>query len=202
MRKESFMKSATAIAIVTVLLAGVFVQGCKKEEAKSPPAKSTPGGVETPPPRPVMPTPVPVATAPAMVPTPAPVVPDTAAKEAQASLDKVAGLIKDGKLAEADQELKALEAKAGSLSPEMQAKIKTSRTSLDAAKTAESQTLLEKAIGLINSGKLDDADKVLKELEGKMSMLPQPMQEKIKAARTAFDAKKAAGGLGIPSVGG
>jgi len=210
-----------------VLLAGTLMSGCSKK-TETPPkstaenkAPTTPAPKETPTPSPTptpTPTPTPAPTpAPAPVPaptpaptptpepTPAPSPADAAAKEAQASLDKIAALIKDDKLAEAEAELKALEGKADSLSPEMQAKIKEARGTLDAAKSAaaakESQSLLDRILALITDGKLADAEKMLADLEGKSSALPAPMQEKIKAARTTLDLKKAAGGLSVPKLG-
>jgi hypothetical protein len=68
------------------------------------------------------------------------------------------------------------------------------------AASAADQTTLDRITALIQEGKLDDADRLLKELEGRMSMLPQSMQDKIRAARTALDAKKAASR--IPGLGG
>jgi len=132
---------------------------------------------------------------------------DAAAKEAQTSLDKVTALIKGGKLDEAEKELAALEAKSGSLSPEMQAKIKAARASLDAAKTAasakESEGLLARILAMIKDGKLADAEKMLAELESKANLLPQSLQDKIKAARTALEIKKKTPeGLKIPGLGG
>ncbi len=127
-----------------------------------------------------------------------------ALQDAQTSLQKVLALIKEGKLDEADAELKALEAKSGSLPEAMQGQIKAARTSLDAAKAAKAadaakaaalqgaQTSLQKVLALIKEGKLDEADAELKALEAKSGSLPEAMQGQIKAARTSLDAAKAA----------
>jgi len=67
---------------------------------------------------------------------------DAAAQEAEGILAKVQNLIKSGKLADADTQLKALEAKKGSLPASLQDKIKALRETLAAAmKAAEALKL-------------------------------------------------------------
>jgi hypothetical protein len=134
-----------------------------------------------------------------------------ALQDAQTSLQKVLSLIKEGKLDEADAELKALEAKSGSLPEAMQGQIQAARTSLDAARAAqqaaaanqEAESLLARILALIKDAKLEDAEKLLKTLEDKSGSLSPDMQAKIKAARTALTAKKAAGGgIKLPGLPG
>lgn len=60
-----------------------------------------------------------------------------AAEQTQTLLEKVAQLIKDGKLGEAETELKGLESKKASLSQSEQGQIEASRVALDAAKAKE-----------------------------------------------------------------
>jgi hypothetical protein len=134
-----------------------------------------------------------------------------ALQDAQTSLQKVLALIKEGKLDEADAELKALEAKSGSLPEAMQGQIKAARTSLDTARAAqkaaaankEAESLLARILALIKDAKLDDAEKLLKTLEEQAGSLSPEMQAKIKAARTTLTAKKAAGGgIKLPRLPG
>jgi len=134
---------------------------------------------------------------------------DSKAK-AEAALKEVLALIREGKLDEADAKLKTLEGDSASLPQPLRDQIAAARESLDAAKTAkaaaeskaEAESLLAKILALIKDGKLGDAEKLLKTLEEKAASLPDPLPSKIKAARTALTAKKAAsaGGIGLPGL--
>ena len=58
----------------------------------------------------------------------------------------------------------------------------------------ELQPLIDKAIQAIKDGKLDDAEKMLKQLEGKKADAPEPTQKQIDDLRKSFDVAKAAEG--------
>jgi colicin import membrane protein len=128
-----------------------------------------------------------------------------AEKDARAALQKVLDLVKAGKLDEAEAALKDLEGKSGGLPADLQGQIKAARTSLDAAKAAqaaaaqqkEAQSLLERLLALIKENKLADAEVLLKRLEA-MEGLPQPLQDKVKAAAASLTAAKAAGAFKLP----
>ena len=62
---------------------------------------------------------------------------DKAVEQTQTLLEKIAQLIKGGKLGEAETELKGLESKKASLSESEQGQIKASRVALDVAKAKE-----------------------------------------------------------------
>lgn len=64
-------------------------------------------------------------------------------------------------------------------------------TASTAVAEQDPQSLLDAVLAMIKDGKLDDADKALKALEANASSFPAAIQEKIKQARTALDAKKA-----------
>jgi hypothetical protein len=93
----------------------------------------------------------------------------------------------------------AEEAKAETAAGEAEAK--------DAAAAGEKlarelQPLIDKAIQAIKDGKLDDAEKTLKDLEAKKADAPEPTQKQIEDLRKSFDAAKAAEGAkaNIPTL--
>lgn len=57
------------------------------------------------------------------------------------------------------------------------------------------QPLIDKAIQAIKDGKLDDAEKMLKDLEAKKAETPAPTQKQIDDLRKSLDAAKAAEGV-------
>lgn len=123
------MKSVLAVTIAAMMVVCFLAAGCKKDEP-APPAKPTP-------------TPAPTEV-PSVAPSTMPTIPasmpatkvDSAVTDAQTSLDKIAALIKDGKLDDADTMLKALEANMSTLPAAVQDKVKAARTALDAARKA------------------------------------------------------------------
>jgi soluble cytochrome b562 len=192
----------------------IAAAGCGKkgEEANAPqaqPAASTAPAVKPEPPKetpPLSPAASSVPTASAAPTAPSVSASDEAGKQAQSDLDRISALIKDGKLAEAETALAALEGKSATLPEATQAKIKAARVSLDAAKAAaankEADSLLDRIMAMIKDGKTADAEKALSDLRTKSASLPQPIQDKIRAAETALAAKKTAGDVKIPGLPG
>ncbi len=144
--------------LMALTLGGVMVLGCNKDDNKNPPAPPAPA-VPTPAPQagtpsaaPELPGPstrptVPEVVAPALPATPAlPAAPTTAPSapsadastaDAQSTLEKVEAAIKAKNWDDADSLLKKLEAMKDKLSPDMQNKVATLRTAVDAGKAVK-----------------------------------------------------------------
>ncbi|NQU76899.1 MAG: hypothetical protein HQ546_11360 [Planctomycetes bacterium] len=125
---------------------------------------------------------------------------EAARVKAEALLASVRQKIIAGDLDGAAVDLEALDVIKGSLPAGMQDEIDAAHTSLDTARKAqeslqagkEADSLLARIVQMIKDGNLDQADAQLKTLEAKMGSLPQPMQDRVKAARNALEAAKAA----------
>jgi len=125
---------------------------------------------------------------------------EAARVKAEALLASVRQKIIAGDLDGAAVDLEALDVIKGSLPAGMQDEIDAAHTSLDTARKAqeslqagkEADSLLARIVQMIKDGDLDQADAQLKTLEAKMGSLPQPMQDRVKAARNALEAAKAA----------
>lgn len=192
--------------LVGLVVIAILFGGCKKEEPAPPPPSTSGEETSTVPPAPAEVTPPSVPETPEAVPVPPPPGPSPqAVEEAKAKLAAVQAAIKDGKLDQAEADLKDLEAMKD-LPADMQNQIKQARVALDGAKLAkantEAESLLAKILAWIKDGKLDDAEKALAALEAKKGSLPQSLQDRIAGARKALDAAKALQKPAIPKLPG
>lgn len=136
--------------LMALTLGGVMVLGCNKDDNKTPPAPPAPPAAPVPAPQAVTPPAapdvsgpstrptVPEVVAPALpaAPTTAPSAPsaDASTADAQSTLDKVEAAIKAKNWDDADSLLKKLEAMKDKLPPDLQSKVATLRTAIDAGK--------------------------------------------------------------------
>ncbi len=179
--------------LISLLVLALVAVGCKKEQPKP----ATPSEERTP----RAPAPPSVPEAPKLPAAPS----AEAVEQAKAKLAAVQAAIREGKLDQADADLKALEAMKD-LPPDLQSQIQQARMALDAAQmakaNAETESLLTKILAMIKEGKLEDAEKALAPLEANKGSFPQALQDRITSARKALDAAKALQKTALPKLPG
>ncbi len=170
-----------------VILVGGLLVGCSKKTEKEAPAPAGGDAATMEQPKSPAAEPAPAGTKePAAEPAPAP----AESKEPTAAVPEP-----EQPAAPAAEEAKPAEEGAPAVeeaAEEAAKEVADEATAAGEQIAQEAQSQLDKTLEAVKSGKLDDAEEMLADLETKVTTLPDPLPERIAAARTTLNAARAA----------